>query len=823
MKKLILVLLTLFTLSSYGQAEFEKIAITENVSSLTAPNVNVQEVDGVVNYRPISSMPYAQADTGVLTFTGLTTNSATTINIGAVNGQIVDNETNPLAPVRTSVTYAGVTGVTVTTVGSGSASYVMLSSAGVISFQNTFPTSAERKAKIWLGKVAHPAGVITLVVNEPDYVTSPIALTRDLFQDIGPYINNGIFPYPNGANLNINITGGTVTGDGINFVTSRTDPNHFEALPSILANFVIRTQTGGATTAVNTITPSVYDNAGTITAIGGGAGATTIQHVEYTPGLGYSVQLGQTVYATFSEAVGAVGKETFIRWSNLVNNAIPIGVIVVNKSATALNNTAQAMFFKANKTGDFFGAQAGVSTGTLQSTYLNSVVPQIVTTAGLGALTIKSGSGSDSDNILIGQNGAGSNTLEVKGNGNINTLGRLTVGTFIPTETNIRVNRDITGAVSSNSVLLDGVIKSDVTTSAFLQKSIAITQASSFTLPDLYHNYASQGVFGAGSTVTNQYGFYADVTLLGATNNYGFYGAVSLGGNRWNAYMNGTAPNYFNGNVSIGTTSQTGKLLVVTGIGNTVSVTGQPTASVVLGNLGTSTNEMPAVIGKTTNNTGLTMMASSEEVNTTPDMRFEIRRNTNTDYTDRTTTGWRFTRFGTTVIDILRNGNTTFIGSVSGVAATTANHFVIKSQSDLKADLASPIFTGNPTAPTATAGDNDTSIATTAFVLANARPYKTYYALMTQSGTGAPTATVIENTLGGTVVWTRSITGEYTGTLTGAFTNNKTGTTMTGNFSNVIVSATRATDNTVIFRTSTSGTLSDNSVTNATLEIRVYP
>ena len=35
-----------------------------------------------------------------------------------------------------------------------------------------------------------------------------------------------------------------------------------------------------------------------------------------------------------------------------------------------------------------------------------------------------------------------------------------------------------------------------------------------------------------------------------------------------------------------------------------------------------------------------------------------------------------------------------------------------------KADLASPAFTGSPTAPTPTAGDNDTSVATTAFVQA---------------------------------------------------------------------------------------------------------
>ena len=46
-------------------------------------------------------------------------------------------------------------------------------------------------------------------------------------------------------------------------------------------------------------------------------------------------------------------------------------------------------------------------------------------------------------------------------------------------------------------------------------------------------------------------------------------------------------------------------------------------------------------------------------------------------------------------------------------AAITAD---IVSPLALKANLASPIFTGDPTAPTATVNDNDTSIATTAFV-----------------------------------------------------------------------------------------------------------
>lgn len=51
--------------------------------------------------------------------------------------------------------------------------------------------------------------------------------------------------------------------------------------------------------------------------------------------------------------------------------------------------------------------------------------------------------------------------------------------------------------------------------------------------------------------------------------------------------------------------------------------------------------------------------------------------------------------------------------------------------------------------------------------------YKVYRALLSQSGTNAPTAVVLENTLGGTLVWTRSNAGKYVGTLAGAFPINK--------------------------------------------------
>lgn len=51
---------------------------------------------------------------------------------------------------------------------------------------------------------------------------------------------------------------------------------------------------------------------------------------------------------------------------------------------------------------------------------------------------------------------------------------------------------------------------------------------------------------------------------------------------------------------------------------------------------------------------------------------------------------------------------------------------------------------------------------------------KKYVALLTQSGTDAPVATVLENSLGGTVVWTRDDLGTYLGDLANAFPDGKT-------------------------------------------------
>ena len=106
------------------------------------------------------------------------------------------------------------------------------------------------------------------------------------------------------------------------------------------------------------------------------------------------------------------------------------------------------------------------------------------------------------------------------------------------------------------------------------------------------------------------------------------------------------------------------------------------------------------------------------------------------------------------------------------------------------------------------------------------RPYKVYTALLSQTGTSAPTAIVLENTFGGTVVWTRISKGQYIGTLTGAFTLNKTIVFATTGFNDYVSTNAYSVDvNSVSIDTfSTNDLLSeiDDAMYKTSFEIRVY-
>jgi hypothetical protein len=114
----------------------------------------------------------------------------------------------------------------------------------------------------------------------------------------------------------------------------------------------------------------------------------------------------------------------------------------------------------------------------------------------------------------------------------------------------------------------------------------------------------------------------------------------------------------------------------------------------------------------------------------------------------------------------------------------------------------------------------------------DAKPYKVYTALLTQSSNNAPVATVLENTLGGVPVWSRSSQGVYKATLANAFPENKTFLTLTNpgdeeGFGTYQIGLSKDTSSTISLEVSSAGSGEELGTLGAVLpisiEIRVYP
>ncbi len=104
-------------------------------------------------------------------------------------------------------------------------------------------------------------------------------------------------------------------------------------------------------------------------------------------------------------------------------------------------------------------------------------------------------------------------------------------------------------------------------------------------------------------------------------------------------------------------------------------------------------------------------------------------------------------------------------------------------------------------------------------------PAKKYIALITQSGTNAPTVDILENTIGN-IVWTRSGVGVYSGTLVGAFTTDKTTVlhkSVPGDDTDYLWLSTNINEDAIDMNTYLAAVASDNIITfKDVIEITVY-
>jgi len=390
------------------------------VTSDTGTDANIPVVDFTIAGLQTPSdkqLEYNNASTGLISFDGLSINADNTkFDVGLIKGWFVDNTTNPEIPTKTYVEFSQSLANSVNNIATQNVTYIAINSSGVLQ-QSGIPFEPEQQRDwIPLGVVIHSNRTnINAVNNQPVVALSPNNQLSDLMESIGFFNISGNAFSPNGANLNINKSAGHVFKQGSNFINNNKDP-HTLSLNALVApsNIRYRLQDGTESSDSSIIDPNFWDNGGTLTAMIGTR--WSIQRIYIFQSNLVRIQYGQATYSNQADAIQAIATEAFVVEQNLLENGLFRGLLIVRRNATDLTDTSRALFIEASK----FGSVAGLgslSTTSLQQAYNNSLTPEIITDSTLGAVSIKRGSASDTDNIIEGLNNAGSVTSWIKADG----------------------------------------------------------------------------------------------------------------------------------------------------------------------------------------------------------------------------------------------------------------------------------------------------------------------------------------------------------------------------------------------------------------------
>jgi hypothetical protein len=263
----------------------------------------------------------------------------------------------------------------------------------------------------------------------------------------------------------------------------------------------------------------------------------------------------QTINGATS-AIGLIVKANATTPGDLQQWQNSSGTILANITSAGGIETNGGMRFYTSSTRTGFST-LGNTSGNLSFNYLLTLTGGFTSTryvqidqtnAGELALRVK-GAASQTADLQQWQNSAGTVLMRVTAGGNVG----------IPTantDASLTVSKTITGATTAYGIAVNGSVQSDVTSDAQGFVSSITTAASAFTLTSLTH-FSAPGLStpGAGSTITNQFGFRVTGNMTGATNNYAFRSTLASGTGRWNLYMDGTAANHLAGNLCVGTTA----------------------------------------------------------------------------------------------------------------------------------------------------------------------------------------------------------------------------------------------------------------------------
>lgn len=326
--------------------DFQK-PISEDAQALF--NVKADLINGLV---PVTQLPV----TALSVMSGLSQGGVLSINtdtakfnVSAGFGYIVNGHTNPDVPIKTRVPIAASTANVIPNIGSTKQTFVSIDINGVLNLTPNPLTPTERRNFIRLGVLVHLDNTnIIFIDNQPTVNIEVGGQLQDLLEAFGFRSLSGNRIFPVGANLNIKKELGKVFKSGANFKNLNTQPHTFTLADQDPITFKYRTQTGAEGSAITDINPGIYDVNGTITAMPATATLATIQRIFIFQDNTIRIQPGQRFFNNLNEAITAINSDVFVTDSDISENALYLGAIVMIRGTTALNNLAQAVFVPSN-------------------------------------------------------------------------------------------------------------------------------------------------------------------------------------------------------------------------------------------------------------------------------------------------------------------------------------------------------------------------------------------------------------------------------------------------------------------------------------------
>tara|TARA_R110000822_G_scaffold227017_3_gene359735 strand:+ start:4941 stop:6725 length:1785 start_codon:yes stop_codon:yes gene_type:complete len=334
--------------------DLDKMSTQEILDIQTALTASIRTKDGY--------------DTGLISFGELSINADPT-KFDIAFGTGVHNKWDALQPLIEpdikEISFGPYTSLTVNNLATDPVTYVAIDynyiSQAITVVQQSSPFSNEqRREVIILGVLVHSNNtIIELVSNSTAPVAGVVNQLHDFMEAVGPLNTSGNIFSANGANLGLEKTAGTIFKFGVNYLTNYKDPHVRFIDEEIPATFRYRLRGGIEFSNVTNVDPNNYDLNNVLTSVP--VNKFTIQHINIFQTGNIRLQYGQEVYNSLAEAIQAIETEIFVTETNIAENGIFRGYLVIGEGTSSLLNDTKVLFLEVGKFGNVTGSSSAIT------------------------------------------------------------------------------------------------------------------------------------------------------------------------------------------------------------------------------------------------------------------------------------------------------------------------------------------------------------------------------------------------------------------------------------------------------------------------------